>query len=543
MGTRYPKSKKTKQTRKPHGQYQVAETNRRESDASMESQKGSLNDVGWYSRNPLLLNAAASVPYPYRPGMSVPLTLTDGTRSDMTIPGVACMEWVPAIGVTQDATDPANQAAFEIYAKVREAYSGSLAADAPDYIIYLMGLDSIFSFIAQYKRILRTINTYSSQNYAMPNVLLKSYGLSDTDQLAWRKDYSNAVGYINELIGMTKKFKCPAIMDIFNRHYWMNDNVYLDAPSPMAQMYVFNQIKYFKFTVKPYGINTATPAGGLQLNSPDWTTPFNAYVFCKGLIDALSSDDSNLTISGYLSRAFGDVPSFGVEEFNASERLEAVYSEEVLSQIENSFSIPLGFKLPDSDVAPNQLGNFDIGQIPEKNLIKYEPKVYSSSDLVNYWYNNKIELLNRLSVRTDDPTVVDTVIATRLLCTCSDFAKRGSASTTVNATLHCGTEVPASWKIYVGSKASDDVNVYSIPGILVQDNRTESTLGKVDVSLVNIMTQFDWFPIVYLITIADNDVSVSLIGDVHNVTSISQAQLDKIHRVCILSEFNAFGIL
>lgn len=145
-------------------------------DKSVDDRLTPLNDFKWYNANPMLTEAAARVAFPYRPGMYLNLNdQSNGTRlGRLPIPGVFAMNWVPTIGYSNSATDPASIAAKEIFAKVRESFSGSIDADPPDFVIYFMALDSVFSYIGMLKRVYRILNTYTPENYLIPDLLLNA---------------------------------------------------------------------------------------------------------------------------------------------------------------------------------------------------------------------------------------------------------------------------------------------------------------------------------------------------------------------------------
>lgn len=231
-------------------------------EAQIEGKRlSSLNDMSWYSHYPELLEATARVPFPNRPGMEVPLgkvNLTIGNVSNPSVsyqvPGVASMFWVPAFAKSEKATDPMSIAAREIYSKVRSKFSSSLDADAPDFIMYLGALDSIFAYIGALKRIYRVLDVYTPNNYILPDGLLQGMNFSPETVNELRIHKADFNFAINQLVRMSRKFHLPATMDLFNRHYWMNDNVYTDAPDINSQFYVFVQAGFYKFA---------------ELNTPD----------------------------------------------------------------------------------------------------------------------------------------------------------------------------------------------------------------------------------------------------------------------------------
>lgn len=489
-----------------------------------------LNDFSWYNRNPLLTQAAASLPFPYRPGMKLEPVMFDPTASipatvttPYVIPGILRMQWLPTVGQSATATDPASIAAKEVFAKVRSVFSGSIEADPPDFIIYLLALDSIFSYIGSLKRIYRILDAYTGMNYQIPDALLYALGIDDPNP--WRADKAKLWQNINELIGMTRKFRCPAVFDIFNRHYWMNDNVYTDDASANSQLFVFHQAAYYKF-----GLSGDPKVGSLSLVTPNFDSPDTAFTFGRSLIDALASGDDAYIISGYLTRAFEATPNFVVDELQSFEEFMPVYAPEVLSQIENSMTV-------DADPI-DLLASNAISQNPGTNAILCAPKIASTD--VRLYTNRPM-----LSIRSDSPSVIDVVEASRLTAFVSNEAGSGQQ------TIECATELPCRWQQV---SYESETGIGRIVTIDQLQHFTYSNSGALSVG--NIQTFFkaasalsatDWSPRITYFTVDITNTSSQVINavctlwDVHNVTQCTPEQLAQIHRVCLLSEFNSFG--
>lgn len=219
------------------------------------------NAFVWYNKNPLLLESAARIPFATPNGGTLKfddyVSLIGSASGSGTvtgaIQGVMALDFSPTVGYSNDESSPATIAARELYAKVRKAYSGTISVDSPDLIMYLLSLDGIFSYIAKLKRIYRTLNVYSGVNRYTPNGLLTAElslgGNAATEAFlnGLRANKTRLWGGINSLIANASKFTCPAVMDIFNRHYWMNDNYFLDRRSRKAQIYMFRQMVFWKF--------------------------------------------------------------------------------------------------------------------------------------------------------------------------------------------------------------------------------------------------------------------------------------------------------
>lgn len=303
-----------------------------------------LNDFSWWNHNPMLTEGAARFPYTTKAGMTFNFFSPTGegqTVSNFVVPGIAVLEWLPTVGQSSKPEDPASIIGTQIYAKVRSAFSGAISIDGPDYVIYLMALDSVFSYIARLRRLYRVINVYSPENHNTPDVLVAALGVDDIGTInSIRRDKVKLWQGINTLIAQTRRIHCPAVFDLFNRHVWMNENVYTDAPVPNSQWYLFRQDRYFKFEL----INTpdGVPAGGLKPVQPPMnkTATVDAMLdFGSELISALLSWGETFTISGYLARAFEGSPEYGLPDLAQDEVFAPVYVPEVLMQIENATTI------------------------------------------------------------------------------------------------------------------------------------------------------------------------------------------------------------
>lgn len=310
-----------------------------------------FNDFEWYNKNPDLSVSAGSIPFPYRPGTKVSAltsyTFGSGTTviRKSNIPGICTFNWIPSLGYSVDPNSPISIAARQIYAKVRSVFSGSIDADAPDFVIYLGALDSIFSYIGAMKRLYRLINSYSPNNHFIPEGVMTALGIDAELYNDLRVHKMQLFGAINQLVGMTERFVCPSVFSMFNRHYWLNDNIYMDSPSMNAQFYAFVQNGFYKFAMLPTVNEPSVKAGGLQMvDFPTTTDSSNLYVdtlfnFGVGLINALAESDDAYTISGYLMRAYDGADKFRVDRLGIDEKFDALYVPEVLMQIENATSV------------------------------------------------------------------------------------------------------------------------------------------------------------------------------------------------------------
>lgn len=540
-----------------------------------DESQSARNDISWYSRNPNLLIAAGSFPFPNRPGMEITFTkpyITPGTTDTVgkafsfRIPGVMALDWMPSVGVSTSATDPASILAKEIYAKVRSQFSGNLDADAPDFVIYIMALDSLFSYLAWLKRVYRVMNSWTPENYVLPDVLLSSMGLTEADILNLRQERMRFWQIINELVLQSRKFTCPAVMDIFNRHYWMSDNVYTDAAQINSQFYLFNLRSVYKFAM--LDMPDGNPGPGLQMTnlptvrasaSQDSLTPKDFYDFGRQLIDALVAWDDAYTINGYLLRAYQGVPNFVVDELPADQPFNPVYEEEVLAQIENSRTLVSGEFMP-SDLAGC---NFNVTQDVLSNAVISQPQYTAMGFMLGDQLQACLSIPPYLSIRSTTPTVADNTIASRLHANVKFVSEVENTKFTAN--VDAGTEIPVRWRyvdgvyknpgaIFNGSAGLSDPAAVSFEQVRlfnVGGGNDTITTTNADTMMVFMMrqlqvAQFDWHPFSIILynkkkNAASGSYYLSVCGDIHNFTTISADDLENLHKICIYSELNAFS--
>lgn len=525
--------------------------------AELSSQRNGKNDISWYSRNPELVQAAGSFPYPYRPGMTITTVEASATQAlknvyTSTIPGVCAIDWMPSIGKANNVTDPINIVAKELYSKVRSKFSGSLEADPPDFVIYLMALDSIFAYIAALKRIYRLVDAWSPNNYATPDVILTAIGFTVGEIEQLRLNKVQFWQYINELVLMSRKFTCPAEMDVFNRHYWMSDNVYTDAATINSQFYIYNLTMVYKYVELPVvGSDPVVNAGGLGYDLVPWAngartvgvTPSTMYLFGKSLINALAEWDDAYTINGYLNRAYEGSPQFIVDELPLEQPFNPVYEPEVLAQIENTTSIPGGVYFMQTPTAMSR-SDLYVQQSVTSNTLVSNPKykITAAQDplgegtIVSY-------ATNVINLHNDAPTPADNVIATRMKTSVSGSYSAGF-------TIECATEIPLSIRVITNTATQ-----FSAPwllGVVVPQYAyvNVSTAATATVQMVETvinmyksllaLEQFDWHPFCFPGVQTVNRNSATISGDIYNITTVTDTELANLHRVCLLSEFNAF---
>lgn len=493
----------------------------------MHQAMGATNDPEWYTRNPSLTIASASIPFPNRPGMGINPLETE-LLAKYELPGVAVLNWAPTVGKAAEPTDPINVAGKELFAQVRSVFSGSIEADAPDFIVYLMALDSIYAYISGLKRIYSIVSQYSSDNYYVPEKLLQALGFTTAHIKQLQVGKMQLFNCVQTLIGMVQKFQCPAVFPVFARHYWLNANIYTDEASFNSQWFMFNMSLCYKYSTLE--TPDKVPAGGLTPTLAFENYPNNTDIVVelfdrgKAMIDALAASDDAYIISGYLRRAYDGAPQFTVEPLSMDATYAPVYDPVVLMQIENSF-VPVGIK--PGIIKPSTLSaTLNVSQNPKTNCVLCSMD-YTPFNVTETFARCKPKIL--LSLRSDAPGAVDVVEASRLINTPSEDGSYVIA----------GTELLFGW-----TYNNRDLDQFQV--LNVSDIKTNGTAVNGIISDIAHMSAFDWQPRIEIVTFLNAEATaatnVRLVWDIHNMTSISTGQMHDINRVCLYSLFNAFNV-
>lgn len=505
-----------------------------------EGRMPARNESSWYTANAKLVEASARIPFPYRPGLTIPTFFKDGDDKRVSenfqlttrVPGIFTIDWFPAIGISKDVTSPISLAARDIFSKVRSAFSGSLQADAPDFIIHMMAMDSVYAYIAHLKRIYRMLITFDADNQITPEVILQSMGWSTNKINQLMVDKVSLFGIINELISMTNRFYTPNIMPVFTRHIWMSERVYTDAPMVNSQLYLFNLTHVYRFTTETNG------AGMLEaVEVPKDATVAELFTFGRSLIEALSNWDDAYIINGYLMKAYEGTKTVSIAELDSNEKLELTYNEVVLSQIENAMCAPARITAVTST----------IKQINQTNALN---ATYTGTVEMSDVGQSVLWSTNRINCRQENPTAVDTIEATRLMTKW----QTGSGVDRTCTVVSCGTEIVTNFKIMQHSTGNvwtpTYLNSMMLHGVGFDGPVTIQPIDwKPFITALIAMSAFDWHPIMLCgvqlgdkanaATIVQN--SFGMLGDIHNITFISDKDMDYINRCCLYSEFGSFG--
>jgi hypothetical protein len=304
------------------------------------------NDVSWYTKNVQNVHDVASLSYNSAVGASFTLNHDgEGTAKYAgALPGVLSLYNMPVVGVaagSADSTSPVNIAMRNIYSKVRRANSGAKVYESSDLMMYLMAMDSIYTFHAWMVRLYGLFNAVSIFNRYVPEGVIATQRVNVFDV---RANLAQFRAYINNFANRVNAFVVPNNMPIFVRHSWMYSNVYKDEDVRKAQYYL-----YTPAFLNMFEVDGTTGAGKLvpypvccQWDATNGIAVKGSIAYNdirnmgEALLAPLMKMEDFAFISGDLLKAFGDANVFRLAQIGEDYVTLPTFSEEVLGQIHNT---------------------------------------------------------------------------------------------------------------------------------------------------------------------------------------------------------------
>lgn len=355
--------------------------------------KGSTsNDPSWYAQDATLMNNAANLPYSFALGSRIPSELH---ITEESIPGIMALKLTPSIGNTNSGVSPINVAANNIYSFVRHMNSGASNYDAPDLMIYLLAMDSCYSFYSYLTRIYGVMRTYSPLNYYYPQGYIQAMGV-DFEDIQGR--LPELLYYINMYSAKLSTLRIPNTMPYLSRHMWMYSGIYKDEEGDKAQSLLYVPDGFFKYNES---LVDTTNLGNLtykQLKAKN--TLDDLMAFGDELLDVNRASEDHNIMSGDIAKAYGN-NVFTVPAISADYTVIPTYDQEVLDQMHNA-TVLTGFE------------NKGVVQNPTTGVLTN--KITAPTNL-GEWADKDGVVNNKriLNMHTMDPTSSNTMVATRLM--------------------------------------------------------------------------------------------------------------------------------
>lgn len=501
------------------------------------------NDPAWYAQNASLLNDYASFPFGYPLGNVVP---GYGTPQPEAIPGICALYLNPMVGIASVETDPINIAMRNIYSFVRHANSGHTNYEAPDLMMYLVAMDSVYSMHAWMKRLLGVVMLYTPVNRYYPQAILRAMGV-DPDDL--RDHIADFRGFVNTYAVQMGSMCVPNSMSYMARHTWMYEGLYLDSATSKAQTYFYTPEAFYR-----YNINATSSQGELitvpLLDVADLVTANPTLLkvadiirFARELLTPIITNEDLNIMSGDILKAFGAEGVVKVSGVLDGYMVLPTYSPEVQSQIENA--TVLGGVVTSTVGQDTAIGG---GYIKADNTILYPFESPSGNTVPASWFVgiNGPKLLN---FHIGAPTPSDVMVATRLVSRTVNLAMTvGPNNSIVMPIISCGSEVVAHaliWNYRGTIVGGNQVELRS-------DTFSSNMIVYGDYDLVDMYRllhshgawdNFDWAPfLTYIVPTASGlgaaPNATMPVGDVDTYTTLTPYNIQMLHTTALLSEFS-----
>lgn len=495
------------------------------------------NDAAWYYSDENILNATASYSFEKPLGSKLNLnTLTSENISQMNaaVPGLMSILLGPAPGIADNAQDPLNLGATNVYSFVRYKNSGARNYDSPDLMLYLLAMDSIYSCWAWLKRIYGYASTYSNRNRYMPRAYAAADNVDFEDLINNLADFR---AFLNVKASEIAAFAVPATMSYHLRHVWMFSNIYKDSNTVKAQQYMYVPAYFYKYD------ETSSPQGGKLVTqnvlvgvNPNTSTRYKVKDLkdmLNNLLEAVNYSEDIGIMSGDIIKAYGESGLFTLSTFDADYKVEPVYSQEVLTQIENSTFV---------NCAVSDLASFAISQDPDTNFLKFKPVITAP---LSEWSGRV------LNFHWENPTPKDVIVATRLMVVTSKNPTAGYNITS------CGSEIAISGYMFgfaygttplIPIKPSDSVlQLVAMPAhdTTVAEETPNWTAIAGDLIRIAWLFAFDWAPRDFIsawtttpLPDQSNIINIGMSLDYDMFTIVSNQGVEALNLMALLKEFN-----
>lgn len=485
------------------------------------------NDPKWYFKDPKVLADVASFAFAHPLGDNMhfyqnePGQVAAMPQVCTAVPGLMYISIGMTPGISVDAQSPLNLAAQDIYSFVRYRNSGGSNYDPPDLMMYLLGMDSLYAAWNWMKRIYGYASTYSQMNKYKPRAYAVAERVNLDDIYAHLADFR---AYLNMAASRIAAFAVPAVMTYNIRHSWLFSNIFKDSGTTKAQEYMYVPAYFYMFQeTASTGGTSLTPYGGLKSTSEtDLWTFESLRTMLNNMINAMQYSEDAGIMSGDIIKAYGS-NLFTLTSFDADYKVEAAYSKEVLTQIENCAVL----RSSTTDSA-----QFNITQDPNTNYIKFQPTVNHAAVPVGRG--------RYLNFHWDNPSPEDVVVATRLM-----YTGMPATDPTQTVLTSVGSEFADDWgvvtlgypKTGIGAPAMTRFPAdFSFSGKNSAANEWTQFLAN-----IWIWCSFDWAPAVIVSAADADDTQLAVTPEMKDwdiYTRLDNNDVEALNTLALLSEFN-----
>lgn len=472
-------------------------------DVESKTNKGYCNDPAWYTKNPISAKKAGSLNFTYPLGYTIDLDSelfkTAPQFGRQTFPGMIKFGVTPALPRSTDAASALNVAAFKLYTFIRHENSGSRNYDAPDLMIYVLGVAELYAYVNWLQRIYLVANSYSVENSYIPRTMCSLSAIDYDDVINNMADFAYQ---LDNRLNKLRAYRCPGDMPIFARRAFMFKDVYIEGPSIKDQMYFFNPEAFYKFTFDTDGAGMLKTESVAALCQPAgaYLTVDDLFRGFDNLLSAISSQEDFSIMSGDILKAYGaNTITVGAFDPAPSASFAPVYNVEMLEQIQNCTIY--GTTSVDVAQAPSATRsvNTDVKQDPTKAYLVCDPTVEFSelsagSTLATTKTKRDYKSSRILTSSKLDPTPVDVMENSRLMAITATIDKVEGDTYMEKHHVMCGTELITSCQIgYYAISSNDGHKTFTSVSVAYVNGHLTDIGAEVDATETRIISMLSHF--------------------------------------------------
>lgn len=546
------------------------------------------NDTSWYTKNAQLVVDTANLPF--NQPLNEPVAVVDGkynTGQPMLMS--FAHDWL--VG----NTDTLTVAARAIWADVRKVNSGSTNYEGSDILSIIIAAADVFINIKWLSSFFGIYSYFNARNKAMPRILFESANIDYDDFV---RNLANYRARFNKLLLQARTITIPKKYPWIEAALALYCNLFKDEDTDTGreQLYFVNKAAFYhlvhndedaSYEVSPftwadyckfkYGEDTE-PAGSPAITaSGRSTTPDQfeystivddavitgsaaqgrmpiAFDFYLDILEAqithIITDETANIIQGDIFKAFGETSAYTTGQIDASFEIKPQYSEEFGWYLHNAliYGTPIvefglvtdlgtmtgnhvcsviAYKDPTSTI-PWDGYYKKIKQVPGNNQFAITLEYQRMEDAVTAVGMKTFKPV--MDTNKLNPSPEDVIWCTRAM----NIWKKDSLQDSV-----ISNGILLNMKIWyvrdtVGVRVTDSMNVVALDtkSVFAQDSDTPSFTETA------LISQFNWYPIIYKIYHNSTRDAAQLFGDLTNLTVIPRETLRRINDIVLLSLFD-----
>lgn len=531
-------------------------TRRNSADTETQTHTGYCNDPAWYMKNPVAAKKAGSLNFTYPLGYTIDLNselFAAGPQyGQQTFPGMMKLEVTPALPTSTDAASALNVAAFKLYTFIRHENSGSRNYDAPDLLLYVLGVAELYAYVNWLQRIYLVANSYSVENAYIPRTMCELSRINYDDVISNMAEFAYQ---LDNRLNKLRAYRCPGDMPVFARRAFMFKDIYIEGPSIKDQMYYFDPASFYKFNLDGDGAGMLqmTPLHNLCESTDGVLTVSELFRGFDNLLSAISKQEDFSIMSGDILKAYGsNVITIGTFDPAPSVAFAPVYNAEMLEQIQNGtvYSVTSVDYLQSQNLVMSV--NTDIKQDPTKAFLVCDPTVTFSelkagSTLATVKTKRDYKSARIMTSSKLDPMPTDVMENSRLMAISRSIDKIDGSVYAEKHHVLCGTEIITACVIgYYGIDSTDGhkffttINTAYANGYLVDAN---PDVNAKEIRIASMLSHFKYSPCTHAIAAKSNGESFQIQNawyafEPSEYTIVSPQSLERLHDTAILSMLN-----